>query len=705
MKNKNMVFQGVICILMLIIPIMLSAQQSQYYTGDGGRGIRLGVIEPRPTGLPRDQEHLPALIQSVLSSNITRYSAINVVNRQTLEEIFGESLDHIYEDNLSNIRIGNITPPDTWVAGSVIRTSAGYTLQLNVVTGDRQIASHSSNITVTELDNHSAIQRASQDLLRQMGVQLTQAATRELEAAATQNQIVAQVNLAQGVTAQRQGTEVAALSYYFQAAALDPTLFEAVNRSNVTVANIRSGNIGADVRNDIAWRNAWVAKLRETEEFFYALLSSADSPYTLFYSTGIQQGNVNYQRETVDLSFSINIRANGAWFSSTMGSVETVTQAVYDGLVATGRASSWQLQNWPNTGVTNTNPYNRQWNHNLQITFEILNERNRVIGSRYNHINWSYSINRSSGNRFITDFNRDSFHTIDFSDVNANEITDNLTITIRDVNNVDPNISRFPLRALSGEQFNVYRNALAHLRIENGVVRGFNKNVIYGSLDSFSLFPIEIWGETDFGITAIGDRAIENAGIIGVVIIPQHTISIGSYAFANNNFSEILFPNSVTSIGSYAFFNNPLTEVTIPSSVKIIGEGAFIRIHQTYRGLTEGNEYIRGPIKISIGDNVEFGHGEQRLRLRDGSISWESISAFGLFFREGDRASFNMFYERNEKRADTYTRVGYNWTLERDLEEATRRFDERNRAMGILVAVFWIAGIILASFFVIKNNI
>ena len=52
--------------------------------------------------------------------------------------------------------------------------------------------------------------------------------------------------------------------------------------------------------------------------------------------------------------------------------------------------------------------------------------------------------------------------------------------------------------------------------------------------------------------------------------------SIGEYAFAINNLTEITIPNSVTSIGDRAFWDcTGLTAITIPDSVTSIGDCAF----------------------------------------------------------------------------------------------------------------------------------
>ena len=163
---------------------------------------------------------------------------------------------------------------DFMLLGNITRTSTGYALQLavNRNSDKTNVASYSGTVSIAELDNMLGVRRASLDLLQKMGVQLTAQGQTELGKAATTDQVNALVAMAQGITAQRQGTEVAALTYYFQATAFDASLVEAVSRTNVLSANISTGNIGANVRNDITWRSDWVRKLTETETFINNML-------------------------------------------------------------------------------------------------------------------------------------------------------------------------------------------------------------------------------------------------------------------------------------------------------------------------------------------------------------------------------------------------------------------------------------------------
>ena len=449
-----------IAITFLLSLTTLCYAQTPYWIGDGGRGKSIGILIPESQGLPEEQDYIPAMVQGNLVTNISKYSAISVLDRVALDRVISETLDPTYQDNLDIVRLGHVAHVGYMMTGQVRRTSTGYNLQINITdTADgRTIASYSGTSTIADLDNLTAIQLASKELLTQMGVSLTQSAINELGAVRTQQSIGAETALARGITAQRQGTEVAALSYFFQAADLDPSLIEAATRSSVISANISSGNIGADARNDIQWRRAWVARLTETEEFFQRMFTTADPPYTLFYSTGIQQGRINYQTETLDLSIPINLRMNTAWISYIQGVVQAV-QTVNDGLVATGRKNAWELSGWPDRGVTNNNPFYKNWQTDYSIVFELLNEQNRVIGrqtiritSPYYNVDaadYSYTLIRRT-------YSESTSSTVHFTNVKADDISDNLTIQVASINGARPENIRFPIVALSDVKWREY---------------------------------------------------------------------------------------------------------------------------------------------------------------------------------------------------------------------------------------------------------
>jgi uncharacterized protein (TIGR02145 family) len=261
----------------------------------------------------------------------------------------------------------------------------------------------------------------------------------------------AEAALAKGMAAQKQGTQVAALSYFYQAAALDPSLADAVNRSKIISANITSGNIGADVRNDIAWRREWVAKLTEFEEFFNNILNTADPPYTFSYSTDIQRGKINYQTETINLSIAANLRANIAWMNSVAQAANSVYKELSAGLNATTRSGEWGLSNWPRQGVTNQSPFAshiQKW-YDISIAFELLNDQKKVIGKQTLRMTPNFSLYDKDGS-IASRFTENTAHTVAFNAVNANDISDRMTIRIASVNGTGPGNAKIQITAISG---------------------------------------------------------------------------------------------------------------------------------------------------------------------------------------------------------------------------------------------------------------
>jgi len=332
-----------------------ATQSPQYWTGDGGRGMRLGILVPHSQGLNEIQEYLPVMIQGVLVSNITQYSAISVLDRVSLDRVITETLDLTYEDDLDIVSLGHVTQVGYMMTGNLIKTSTGFSLQINVTDTTPQaktIASYSGTCTAADLDNHSAIRQASYELLTQMNVRLTARVRNELSRASAQETISAQTALAQGITAQRQGTEVAALSYYLQAAGLDPSLVEAETRLKSLSDVLSSGSAGMDMRSDIQWRNQWVARLRETEEYLVRYLRTSPAYYLIYTLPATNQVEIDYDRETA--TFSIELR--GAPVPSWFETMKQVIGTIRSGLLATGRTEAWRL-NWPSQSVITPSPF------------------------------------------------------------------------------------------------------------------------------------------------------------------------------------------------------------------------------------------------------------------------------------------------------------------------------------------------------------
>jgi len=444
-----------ICFLVLFLVLAAPCQEQ----------MSLAVFEPQGKGLSKDEMWMPSLVQSSIVADFNKYSRITIIDKQNLEAIIVEqkrSPSAITSDK-DAIAIGNLANASHILTGKITKTPNAFMLELavtDVKTGERK-ASHSPQaVTPSQLEDLSALKEASADLLKQLGVSLTDSQLAELNGPAAFAQVQAQTALAHGVVAERQGTSVAALSYFYQAAAFDHTLIEAVKRSSVMSANISGINIGDNIRNDIVWRKKWIEQLKETEETFYKIINSADPPYILYYSTVIETKNINYQKETADLSISLNLLANAEWFTAMQRSLKAA-QAVMDGLNATGRKKDWGLDKWPEQGVTETNPVVDGWeernksskSYNISVGFELVNQRGRVIGWQVANLNPSFKIDRV----FVVEFNPSQSGILIFNAVNANDISDKLTIRLASVNDASPKTARFPIIAVSTKEFPEYK--------------------------------------------------------------------------------------------------------------------------------------------------------------------------------------------------------------------------------------------------------
>ena len=566
-------------VLFLLLPSLCWAQ---YFTGDGGKGMSLAILVPESQGLSKDLAYLPTMVQGCLVSNISKYSGIAVLDRVALDKVIAETLDPTYKDNFDIVRLGHVAQTGHIMTGKLIKTSSGYNMQINVTdttSSAKTTASYSGACTVAQLDDHTAIQKASLELLTQMGVRLTDMAKTELNRANSIQSINAQTALAQGITAQKQGTvvtEVAALFNINYAAALDPSLLEAVSRSAVLSANISSGSIGDDARNDILWRKNWMDRLAETEKYFNSFFDNffktvPQIPYTLYYYSDVKRlGEINYANETVTLSgITTKLRTSQAWAlqaEPTLQSVQKSVQAVQDGLNATGRKAVWGLDKWPQQGAFNRSPFGKQ-SKNFTIIVELVNSQNKVIGKETFQTNGSYDLPVPlPGNRTQIQIAPDEQKKVNFNNVKANDITDNLTVRIASVNGTDAKTAAqngvLQIRLLTEAEWNFSPD----VEIQNRQItayKGKGGNIVIDT----------VWGEP---VTSIGKEAFKEKKLTGINIGNSIT-SIGSSAFYINQLTSISIPNSVTSIGDGAFEFNRLTSITIPNSITFIGSNAFSR--------------------------------------------------------------------------------------------------------------------------------
>jgi len=648
------------------------------FTGAGGQGTRIAIMPLEPRG--NVQEHVPLMVQGELLNNFRQNSGMDVLDRVGLPAILREIESGIYSPNADFGRLGEIAGVDYFLMGNITATAAGYILQLQVTGAGRSTvgftrASFSDTTTRTELNNLTSIRRASADMLRQMGVTLTNVAVQDLTRAPTYNEIRAETYLARSIAAQDRGNEIEAMLLVAQARAFNPQLVEAANRQSILAAQIQTGNIGTGVLQEIAWRSAWVERLRETERFFDDFRREGSIPYTLFYTTEIQQGQINWANNTVNLSITTHLHGSDTW----AGSMEGVINTVQQGLRATGRAQSWGFGNWPFHGtVTGINAGARRTN-NFSIVFELVNSHGAVIGRQTLQTSGSWQLTQQ-GIRVDASDRR----TLTFQNVNAHAIADSgMSVRVVSVNGIpaeaatrDGVLQIRPIARrdiITNDQFSFAR----------GVITGFANTAARNANIPNLFIPATIWGDP---VTAIGQGAFDG----------RH--------WGNNRLSRVTIPHGVTTIGANAFRGNHLTRIIIPDSVRSIGEhafwderGAFGARDQFGRVMTDSQ--IVDEIHITIGANVvmagnsfRFGRYESWTRMRDNQRE-QGFTGFD---------GFTANYTGNGKQAGTYsflfTQAGRRWVGGSGTDiGGLRQRDWRNRILLATPGALLIGGLFVWS--------
>jgi hypothetical protein len=342
-----------------------------FYTGNGGKGISLAILAPKSTGFEENQGYIPTLVQGEFVSNFSGYSAISVMDRENLDNVYAELLSGYYaDDDETGLDLGHLTATDYIMNGNITKTATDYVLQMKITkTVDKMtVASYSGTCTFEELDNLTGVRRASLDMLQKMGVTPTERARTELAGAGNENYVNAQTALARGITAQKNGSTVAALTYYNETARFSYDLPEAKHRLDSLTQNIQSGNIAENIRNDFQRREAWRILLAEAVEFY-----SKNSIFDVVINPQPSQGKTDYDKGTVDLEYEMFLAPNAGFKS-----LFTILVAYWD----TGKAEDWKLDDLIDQLATAPEEdYSMPSPLCIEVQAELINENNIKIAA------------------------------------------------------------------------------------------------------------------------------------------------------------------------------------------------------------------------------------------------------------------------------------------------------------------------------------
>jgi hypothetical protein len=344
-----------------------------YFTGDGAKGITLAVLLPQGKSaggkaLPENELWLLSFVQGNLTSDFSRYSAMEIIDRQTISQVLEQqnlSLAQNSGDKNTIIKIGNITNARFLLTGTLEKMNANnYSLQLSIVNAETAVirASHVSTASMAGLRSLEPLREASIDLLKQMDVELTPEGEAAIRSVAT-SEAQGAIALAQGIAAGNENS-VEKLIYLTNAVAFDSRQLEAIELLASTETGMGQMGTGAALQNDAEQQKQFQIMLNQFEEHY-----QKHPPFELvFVPKTVPAGETDYARHEAAVKFSVTLRE-----SVEFDTMNKVLKIILDNLKKTGNKEKWGFKDWPGKAEI----FNQKQQY--QITAELLNDDGDMI--------------------------------------------------------------------------------------------------------------------------------------------------------------------------------------------------------------------------------------------------------------------------------------------------------------------------------------
>lgn len=381
-KSRQGIFHAALAVLCLFLASCWSAPpvnsvipefQGAYFTGDGGKGLTLAVLLPRGRAaggkdLPENEQWLLSFVQGNLTADFSRYSAMEIIDRQTISQVLEEqnlSLSQNSGDKNTIIKIGNITNAQFLLTGTLEKMNANdFSLQLSIVNAETAViqASHVAAVSIAELRSLKPIREASIDLLKRMGVELTAEGVEAIRSVALPEAQGA-IALAQGIAAGDENP-VEKLIYLTNAVAFDSRQLEAIELLASTETDMSRMGTGAALQNDAEQQKQFLAMLNQFEDHY-----KNHPPFELaFVPKTVQAGETDYARHEATVKFSVTLRE-----SVEFDTMKKVLKIILDDLKKTGNKEKWGFKDWPG----NAELFNEKQQY--RITAELLDDNGKVL--------------------------------------------------------------------------------------------------------------------------------------------------------------------------------------------------------------------------------------------------------------------------------------------------------------------------------------
>ena len=251
----------------------------------------IAVPAPKGVNLGDGAEWIPLFIQGVITTNFQQYSGMTVIDRQNADMVKAEQrLSESAEfDEKNTVELGKMTNARLTVTGNIVAKSNVYALTFNITdveSGETKASASVPNCSRSALEDGTAANQISYDLMTSYGIALGNGAKKNLtqKSKAIAAEANAQVSVAKGIAAEKDGSNIEALTYYIQARKSDNKLAEATSRMSGMTTVVAGGNFGANAKNLIKLRKDWEQRLLEAA----GLIAANPPEFELRYFTDVK---------------------------------------------------------------------------------------------------------------------------------------------------------------------------------------------------------------------------------------------------------------------------------------------------------------------------------------------------------------------------------------------------------------------------------
>lgn len=480
-----------------------AVDSSYFVDGKSGKGLTVKVEPTTTRTLKSGDIGYSDMVdmQNKIVSLITNYSEISVVTKQARLSAVNElrtSQSSLFDEE-SSIEIGNFKAA-SYTVSSTMNLAASensnyrrYILSLYVSNTETGAVVWSSNNpakhTQHDFSTGVALNEQGVELLTALGVSLSETGKQKVT-----NLNINQVNREQALAkAASAATQVEKLYYGYDAANYGASSAELIQSNNELAALLKaaksSGSVKDAAQTEKAVFEAYKKNLEEVDSFF-----TENPPYKIVYDNSISSSTYIDRNDNVLTSITTHIIA----YPTT--AAKQLIELFRDGIKATGSDSivSQRYSDWP------LNLYSVWRNaNNFVVKLELSDDKGNVLSSasvRLPSSEYEQICHTSDyGTYYTYDFSWPSeMASVEFRDINPDEITDKLVIEIVGIETYDSyrnsyyydddkgkyDLNQFQIRSLSEYQSETLKEYEAADKANKQKARSmFSLNLIGGFRD------------------------------------------------------------------------------------------------------------------------------------------------------------------------------------------------------------------------------